>query len=53
MEINTPLFIVIDEAQVAAEHLKFFRSESGTALPTVEMHEGAVEIGGCQMRGGT
>ncbi len=32
MGINTPLFIVIDEAQVAGEYLKFFRSESGTAL---------------------
>ncbi|KAF8309783.1 hypothetical protein F5887DRAFT_1091838 [Amanita rubescens] len=33
MEIRTPLFIVIDKAQVAAEDLKFFRSGSGDLLP--------------------
>ena len=32
---NTPLFVVIDEAQVAADHLKFFRSRSGTDLRPV------------------
>ncbi|KAF8340839.1 hypothetical protein F5887DRAFT_919439 [Amanita rubescens] len=31
MEGNTPLFVVIDEAQVAAERLKFFLSGSGTS----------------------
>jgi len=30
MGSQTPLFAVIDEAQVAGEHLKFFRSGSGT-----------------------
>jgi hypothetical protein len=30
MESKTPLFVVIDEAQVAGDHLKFFRSGSGT-----------------------
>ena len=28
-ERKTPLFVVIDEAQLAAEHLKFFRSKTG------------------------
>jgi hypothetical protein len=33
---NTPLFVVIDEAQVAADHLKkFFRSTTGTDLRSI------------------
>ena len=32
---DTPLFVVIDEAQVAADHLEFFRSGSGTDLGPV------------------
>ena len=31
MKTSTPLFVVIDEAQVAAEQFKSFLSESGTA----------------------